>query len=272
MDNTKLAHLVASIGSLNGYGSSIAQTKKALDTGNVQYLKQGTEDSNIFKDVVAGIDAIKEIGFNEDGIIAVNKAFINSEEEDPILPGHLRNTLYNTDDNIAITVDEHSQKAYIPKGIVTREDLKKIVDNFKNSKQTRFDGLRVFAQLSKLQPFQDGNKRTALIAANAALDVWSNEHYLVLPFNDLDKAEFSINLMRYYDANTPDKENEYLKRMNSFLPGLNELNYNKSIEKTKLLENIKTKPLFRDKKVKKQNADYSDLDNSLFNHSRGIHH
>lgn len=30
MDNTKLAHLVASIGSLNGYGSSIAQTKKSM--------------------------------------------------------------------------------------------------------------------------------------------------------------------------------------------------------------------------------------------------
>ena len=68
-----------------------------------------------------------------------------------------------------------------------------------------------------------------------------------MPFNDLDKAEFSINLIRYYDAKTPDKENEYLKRMNSFLPGFNELNYNKSIEKTKSLENVKTKPLFKDR-------------------------
>lgn len=74
---------------------------------------------------------MKQHGFSVDGIIAINTSFVNSEKEDPAWPGHLRNGYYNEDD------------------------------------RGQRDGWRVFADLAKLQPFQDGNKRTALIAANA---------------------------------------------------------------------------------------------------------
>jgi hypothetical protein len=254
-NNFALAHVIASIGSLNGYGSSIAQTQKALDTGNTKYLKQENEDVNIFKDIVAGIAAAKEYGFNVEGMIAINKAFTHSEVEDPIIPGHLRNALYNSDDNIAITVDEHSQKAYIPPEVVSKDYLQGIVDDFENSDQSRFEAWKVFARLSKLQPFQDGNKRTALIAANSAMNVWRNEDYLVLPFNDLDKAEFSINLMRFYDASDSKAELAALKKMVALVPSQNELVYHQTqaTEKGSLdLSKVKTKPLFRKPKDGKQ--------------------
>lgn len=62
-DNTALAQFIASFGSLNGYGSTVAQTKKALDTGNTNALEQDNEDVPIFKDALAGIKAVKKDGF-----------------------------------------------------------------------------------------------------------------------------------------------------------------------------------------------------------------
>ena len=45
-DNTALAQFITSFGSLNGYGSTIAQTKRALDTGNTNALEQDNEDAS----------------------------------------------------------------------------------------------------------------------------------------------------------------------------------------------------------------------------------
>ena len=41
---------------------------------------------------------------------------------------------------------------------------------------------------------------------------------LVLPFNDLDRVEFTINLMRYYIAADSEEENKAFKKMISTLP------------------------------------------------------
>lgn len=218
VDNTALARFITSLGSLNSYGSTVAQTKQALDQKSSAPLNQHGEDVAIFEDAVKGIDAIKKIGFNVDGIIAINKSFDTPSDEQPGWPGHLRNAMYNEDDRIAITVDRQAQHAYFPPEMVTRDDLQRIVDNFDRSQRTETDAWRVFADLSKLQPFQDGNKRTALIAANSALETWKKEDYLTLPFNDLDRVDFTTSLMRYYAADTPDLENKAFERLLKTLP------------------------------------------------------
>lgn len=64
-----------------------------------------------------------------------------------------------------------------------------------------------------MQPFQDGNKRTALIAANAAFNTFDNDNYLTLPFNNIDHAQFMVDLMRFYTADSPEKEEKVLDRM-----------------------------------------------------------
>lgn len=138
------------------------------------------------------------------------------------MPGHLRNAYYNSDDQIAIIIDEVSQDAYFPPEVISRADLDNIVNDFEASEKTEEDAWRVFARISKLQPFQDGNKRTALIAANAAMNTFENENYLTLPFNDLDRVDFTTNLMRYYQAKTPELENEAFKRLLSTLPSKKE--------------------------------------------------
>lgn len=221
-DNTALARFITSLGSLNDYGSTVLQTKKALDTHSTKPLRQNDDDIAIFKDSLKGIDAIKEVGFSTDGIIAVNKQFDSPSDEQPAMPGHLRNSYYNEDDRIGIVIDEKSHAYYTPKEIVTRADIDEIVEQFDHSPKTERDAWTVFAELAKLQPFQDGNKRTALIAANAALGTLESENYLVLPFNDLDRVDFTVGLMRYYVASNQAERAAALNRMMAVLPSENE--------------------------------------------------
>lgn len=218
MDNTALARFITSLGSLNGYGSTLYQTKKALDEGSTKPLRQDVDDIAIFQDAIKGIEAIKKNGFSTDGIIAINTQFDSPSEEQPNWPGHLRNAKYNEDDRTVIIVDTASNQGYFPHEVITRADIDAIVEEYDRSKKTETDAWRVFARLSKLQPFQDGNKRTALIAANAAHGSFDTEDYLLLPLNDLDRAEFTIKLMRYYESVEPAIEEKYFQEMLDLLP------------------------------------------------------
>lgn len=222
--NLALARFITSFGSMNNYKSSVLQTKRVLD--NEVGAKLPKNDTAILYDALDGISAIEDKGFNSDGIIAVNKAFTYSENEDPQLPGHLRNAFYNPDDAIMIVTDPNgtSRGAYSAPDVVKKKDLDNIVIEFNKSKKTRRDGWKVFAKISKLQPFQDGNKRTALIAANAAMNTWDKQNYLVLPFNNIDHAEFMVNLMRFYVAETDVDEEKALDKIMTTLPSEKEVN------------------------------------------------
>lgn len=137
MDNTALAKFITSLGSLNNYGSTVLQTKKALDQKSVKPLRQNQDDIAIFTDTLKGIDAVKEIGFSTEGIIAINKQFDSTSNEQPNMPGHLRNAYYNSDDQIAIIIDEASQDAYFPPEIISRADLDNIVNDFEASEKKK---------------------------------------------------------------------------------------------------------------------------------------
>ncbi|MCL8496648.1 hypothetical protein M9195_09255, partial [Apilactobacillus sp. F1] len=135
---------ITSLGSLNNYGSTVLQTKKALDQKSVKPLRQNQDDIAIFTDTLKGIDAVKEIGFSTEGIIAINKQFDSTSNEQPNMPGHLRNAYYNSDDQIAIIIDEASQDAYFPPEVISRADLDNIVNDFEASEKTEEDAWRVF--------------------------------------------------------------------------------------------------------------------------------
>ncbi|HIX69742.1 MAG TPA: Fic family protein [Candidatus Enterococcus stercoravium] len=250
MNNSALARFITSLGSLNNYGSTVLQTKKALDLKSTSPLNQDNDDAAIFSDALKGIKAIKKNGFNTDGIISINAQFNTPSKEQPSMPGHLRNAYYNEDDRIAIVVGNGALETYIPPEVISRKDIDKIVDEFYRSRRRENDAWLVFAKLSKLQPFQDGNKRTALIAANAAINTFKKEDYLVLPFNDLDRAEFTINLMRFYVAKSDKEETAAFKKMLSVLPSKKDrlflLKQPVENEDRKLTKTIKLKPQFRD--------------------------
>ncbi|KRM12010.1 Fic family protein [Paucilactobacillus suebicus] len=248
-DNRALARLIVSIGSMNDYGSSLLQTKQALDEKSDSPLNDNRDDKAIFNDAIAGIKAIKKIGFSTDGIIAINKEFKSDSIEEPDWPGHLRNAYYNEDDRITVQTrrTQDPERMYHPKDVISRNDIDNIVDTYNNSSKQEYDDWKIFASLSKLQPFQDGNKRTALIAANAAGNRFENSDFLVLPFNDFDREKFMADLMRYYDSNSDVEEDTALKLMIEDLPSpsLRRSELHKSIadeteEKDNAVDNLKT--------------------------------
>lgn len=248
-DNIALARFITSLGSMNDYGSTLLQTKKALDKRDVSPLRDDVDDRAIFTDALKGIEAIKSVGFSTDGIIAINRSFDSDSEEEPVWPGHLRNANYNADDNIGITTGTNGRGNYIPPQHITKEDLDQIVGMFASSDKDEKDAWRVFASLAKLQPFQDGNKRTALIAANSAMGTLQTQDYLVLPFNEVDRLDFMVGLMRYYQAETPQAEEKALDRMVALTPSETE----RTIELNAPIENheeanLRTKRMIRSRR------------------------
>ncbi|MDH5100999.1 Fic family protein [Lactobacillus kefiranofaciens] len=245
-NNLGLANFIVSFGSMNDYSSSVLQTKRALDLHDLSKLAHQHHDGEILQDALDGIAAAEKFGFSKEGIIEINKSFTHSKEEDPNLPGHLRKASSNPDDAVVIITNSRgtAEGAYFAPENVYPEDLDAIVNEYNSSKQTIRDAWRVFAQLSKLQPFQDGNKRTALIAANSAYNTWKSKNYLTLPFDDIDHAEFMLGLMRFYRAHTKEQEEQALDRMIAVLPSQNEVEYhlNRSLEQKDVdINDLKTK-------------------------------
>ena len=60
------------------------------------------------------------------------------------------------------------------------------------------EGVRLFAGLAKMQPFGDGNKRTALLAGNGFLIAHGDRHPLTVPTSDKDRIWFNRELAAYY--------------------------------------------------------------------------
>ncbi|MDR3191053.1 MAG: Fic family protein [Lactobacillaceae bacterium] len=216
MNYQKFAEFLTTLGSLNGYASTVADTRLALETNNAKLLTKGENDAIIFQDALAGIAEIKQIGFSVDGIIAINKAFKSGGDEQPIIPGHLRNAMYNTDDNVHIILDEITQAAYLAPEVVTKNDLQAIVNGWDASPKLGADAWLIFAKIAKLQPFQDGNKRTALIAANMAFGAFETDNYLLIPSVTSMRYRFTADLMDYYGATNTEQEMASFKSMISW--------------------------------------------------------
>lgn len=88
-----------------------------------------------------------------------------------------------------------------------------------------------------------------MIAANAAMGTLQTQDYLVLPFNEVDRLDFMVGLMRYYQAETPQAEEKALDRMVSLTPSETE----RTIELNAPIENhaeanLRTKRMIRSRR------------------------
>lgn len=72
MNNEKLARFITILGRFNDYGSTVAQTKAALDSGSVEPLRKDNDDRVIFEDTLRAIKTIQSLPFNRAAIIAIN--------------------------------------------------------------------------------------------------------------------------------------------------------------------------------------------------------
>lgn len=185
MDHAKLAKFITRMGQFNDYESTIAQTKAALDSGSVEPLRKDNEDRVIFEDTVRAIEKVRQIPFNREAIITINAQFTGDSPEQPYAPGHLRDGLLDPiRDRIHVALwpgEKDAVVSYYPPSQIDETDLDKIIALWEHSAQSDLEAWLLFAHLAKLQPFPDGNKRTALIAANHALGAFQTQNYLMPP-------------------------------------------------------------------------------------------
>jgi hypothetical protein len=202
MDNKKLAQFITNLGQFNDYGSTVAQTQKALEIGSSHPLNDSNDDKVIFEDTLKAIKTVLSLPFDGQSIITINAQFTGDSDEQPYHPGKLRWALQDPRDKIYVPLwpsVEGGAVNYVPPATVDDEDLNDIVSEWVDSSKEIRDAWKIFARLAKLQPFQDGNKRTALIAANHALGALASQDYIMPPTGRHYKI-FMDNLMTFYGA------------------------------------------------------------------------
>ena len=166
------------------------------------------DDQFVFNDLMQAIQyASRQTVLDINTFKTINAHMNSLSYSQPVNPGQFRS-------NFPVIKGE-----YIPAPTVSDEDfeqlLSEIHDNCSRS------GWELFAKLSKLQPFDNGNKRTALIAANLFIGAWTDPSSkpLLLPTN-YKKLRFNANLYDYYLSDDFDDrymcETEALRQFTDF--------------------------------------------------------
>ena len=77
-------------------------------------------------------------------------------------------------------------------------ELEDIMEQAESSESNVFAASRLFARLARMQPFGDGNKRTAMLAANGLLIKRDSPYMLAVPVEGHDRDVFVRGLGRWY--------------------------------------------------------------------------
>ncbi|MCL1989504.1 MAG: Fic family protein [Defluviitaleaceae bacterium] len=219
IDNGKLAAFITGLGRFNDYGSTVAQTKRALETSCTSHLEQANDDVVIFSDCLKAINKVMDLDFDVTSIIAINAQFDGKSDEQPKNPGRLRDGLkYPHTDKIMVKLwpGDDGIVTYEPPLQIDESDLQRMVDEWIDAKRTRMNAWKLFAKLACLQPFQDGNKRTALITANHALGTLKTQDYLLPPTGRHFNHFMSELLAYYFYSNTPARSEDVLNDFADF--------------------------------------------------------
>lgn len=224
MNIEKLAEFITNLGKFNDYGSTISQTKAALEQKSLEPLRDDNDDRVIFEDTLRAINFVQNMPFDVKSIISINSQFTGDSKEQPNDPGRLRDIMVDPIRD-RIHVDLWPAKnggvvSYFPQVQIDEEDLEKIVTVWEKSAKTKSDAWTVFAKIAKLQPFQDGNKRTALIAANHAIGALNSQDYLMPPVGRAYNR-FMDALLGYYGVGLeggPASEEEALDEFLKVIP------------------------------------------------------
>ncbi|MDR1606064.1 MAG: Fic family protein [Streptococcaceae bacterium] len=199
MNNQKLAELIYGIGQYDGYNTSILQTEKNLEKHPENRVFASESDRYIFEDLLKAINYAKGLSnLTSQDVLAINAQMDSKQPGQPEAPGVLR-------DHLPIHVGD-----YVPPETVTLPMLDRQLQAVQG--QTPQSGWELYARLAKLQAFDNGNKRTALVASNVLVGSLSGKTslYLTVPI-DYRKLRFDANLMDYYladdwDDHLPDED------------------------------------------------------------------
>ncbi len=241
----ELAQLIFSLAQYEGYNTSLIQTRKNLSSRPESREFTTKNDQVIFDDLLKAITyAATQTSLDIDVFKRINASMDSKQEGQPEHPGVLRK-------GVPIVVGN-----YVPYDTVTEERVSRMIASVKTN--DRVGGWQMYAKLAKLQAFDNGNKRTALISANLFIGALANEEIspLLIPV-DYQKLRFDANLFDYYLADDWDDhymdEADALKQFTDFaltsetraINNKFELRLNEAEEETK-----KIKPDTQNKKSK----------------------
>lgn len=188
MNTKRLAELIYSVAQYDGYNTSVFQTQKNLLSNKNEWQFLNERDYYIFEDLLKAIHyASNQDELTVDFLKEINGQMDSYKEGQPEKPGKLRN-------KVEIHVGD-----YVPPFTVTEEMVRREIDAVKGNSIE--DGWELYARLAKLQAFDNGNKRTALISANLLVGSLRGETqmFLTIP-TDFRRMQFDANLMYFYMA------------------------------------------------------------------------
>ncbi|MET4581586.1 hypothetical protein ABIE21_001076 [Conyzicola nivalis] len=169
-----------------------------LDTEN--FLRSGSLEGITSKSDLALLEDLRDVSqFIIDNREApLNSAFVRAvnaqiTRSGPMNPGHYR----TAEQHIGVST-QYGRHEPQP---TSDTALQRIIDRAMSKPDPREQALELFVQIAKAQPFEDGNKRTALFVANSVLIRAPKLEMLVVPVdeNSPDKAaRFNDLLARAY--------------------------------------------------------------------------
>ena len=165
------------------------QTEKLLDNSNFAMLDFPEDESLVINNVINTLNYMESLDLSKQNIDLNLYIQLNSflAKDQALSTGALRNGLCSIPciGQISVPSQESVQNEISKLNDVTINDFKKVVSE-------------CFCNLSKLQPFWDGNKRTTLFLCNAQLI--KNDFELLIIKND-SYAAFEEHLTAFYTEN-----------------------------------------------------------------------
>lgn len=186
--------------SFDGLSATFDQTKQFLTTDDPTVLSS-RDDFALLSDLRDASLFVKRYDYAHDPFDLAYICSINHEmgRSAAIEPGILR-----TRENIVVTLEDGS--AYVPP-VPKPEQLSRLLSGVSENGHRNGGGLgqasHLFAHLAKAQPFGDGNKRTALLAANGLLLKNHRTALLSVPVDTDGVRTFNRLLSVWYQCGDP---------------------------------------------------------------------
>ncbi|WP_232339316.1 MULTISPECIES: Fic family protein [Bifidobacterium] len=195
LSTKQLAGLLYSMGrTFDGLQSTFMATEEFLRTGNPQVVNSKA-DYNLLLDLRQAADYTLHYDYAREPIDLAYVKSINAQltRTAAMEPGKLR------DERIPVMVSTPlgRYKPPVPDSATIASLIKSTVGGA-TGEDILGDAVRLFAGLAKMQPFGDGNKRTALLAGNGLLIAHGDRHPLTVPTSDKDRTWFNRELAAYH--------------------------------------------------------------------------
>lgn len=195
LSTKQLTGLLYSMGrTFDGLQSTFMATEEFLRTGNPQVVNSKA-DYNLLLDLRQAADYTLHYDYAREPIDLAYVKSINAQLTRTAVmePGKLRDERTP----VMVSTPLGRYEPPVPDSATIASLIKSTVGGA-TGEDILEDAVRLFARLAKMQPFGDGNKRTALLAGNGLLIAHGDRHPLTVPTSDKDRTWFNRELAAYY--------------------------------------------------------------------------